>query len=160
MALTDPVEWDRLEAADVRPEPRCRAVFDRHRHDLPADYHGAVDYLHEVVRDDLDPDERPPEQGGIFVFAYLVESEGVADPADGEPAVTDASVTERRPDAETLERLFWEEELMPWWLAVRFGVHYTLVIYWFWEDGIPLMRWNLSPERREELDATERDGAE
>lgn len=142
-----PVPWDALEA--VRGEPQLRAVFDAHREEVAdaESAEAAVDRLERVRRDQYDV--ASPDQGTAFVFAYLAETElGMSvDPPGDLP-----SLAARKPDDDTLERLFWDEEQVPWWTAVRCGVHYTLVIYWLWEADVPLMRRNIPDHQFAQID--------
>ena len=150
-----PVDWATLEAAGVRPEPTCRALFERHRDALEefGTRYEAVEYLKRVATDELDASERPPDQGLVYVLAYLVEREGVAPQTEESPGALGVSLLERRPDPGAMERRFWDDERMFWWLAVEYGVHYSLVVYWFWEEDVPLMRWNIPEERWPAIDA-------
>lgn len=65
---------------------------------------------------------------------------------------------DRRPDGETLREWFWEDEEVPWWLSVRLGVHYSLVVFWLWEDDVPLMRRNVPDETLAAAGLVEREG--
>lgn len=116
----DPIPWDRLET--VRSEPRFREVFDAHSEEVTdrATFQEAVDHLKELVRGD--PDIPAPDQGVAFVFAYLLERETAWDITEAFSTTeigTAPSLLDRRPDASTLERLFWEERRVPWWWPSR-----------------------------------------
>lgn len=43
---------------------------------------------------------------------------------------------------------------MFWWIAVRCGVHYSLVQYWRYEADLPLMRRHAPDRPLERVDAT------
>lgn len=150
MAATDPVEWEDIDRVRKHTSHQCEAVFEAHREEIPADatLEGAVALLYEAWHEEYDTG---PDQGGAYIFAYLVEKHGLAEPVD-EPAVAPASLVERKPDAGTLRRLFWEDEQVPWWIAVRLGVHYNLVQFWLREEDIPVMRRNVPDEYLEEID--------
>ncbi|MCH7662165.1 MAG: hypothetical protein IH933_16865 [Euryarchaeota archaeon] len=62
------------------------------------------------------------------------------------------SVAERKPSPDDLEELFWDEGVLGWWIAMIYGVHYSLVMFWMREEKIPLMRRNLSDELLEQID--------
>lgn len=91
--------------------------------------------------------------GGGIVGAYEVEAGKSASiwwPKFGLPVQhredTAGPTLARRPEDETLEHWFWDEQQVPWWIAVRCGVHYSLVQYWLYEADIPVMRRNV-PDR-------------
>ncbi len=154
MDETAPVDWTQLE--EVRPEPTCRTVFDSHREDL-AEFdtlQPAVNHLYEAYHEAYGPAQRVPDQVAAFVFAYLVELADIASlsETDSEVAAEMPAIMDRHPGEDELDRLIWEEETVPWWLAVRFGVHYSLIIYWMWEADIPLMRRNIPSETLGQID--------
>jgi hypothetical protein len=60
-------------------------------------------------------------------------------------------LTERRPDADTLERWFWDDRRTMWAIAVRTGTHFALVKYWLREHDVPLMVQNFGSESRARL---------
>lgn len=155
MADTDPVEWAALDRVGATTS-RWPALFDAHRDEVPADatLEEAVATLYAAWHRDHEADA--PEQGAVYVFAYLAEREGLAAPADDLAGVP-ASLVERRPDDETLERLFWEAEQVPWWIAARLGVHYSLVQLWLREAEVPLMRRNVVPDTLAAVDALDDD---
>lgn len=101
------------------------------------------------------------EQGGAYVFAYLLEREGLVDPDDGSAVEgsAPASMLARRPDDGTLERWVWDDEQGFWWIAVRCGVHYSLVQYWLYEADIPVMRRNVPDRLLDRIDDRPGDGS-
>ncbi|MFB6360054.1 MAG: hypothetical protein ABEH59_01900 [Halobacteriales archaeon] len=150
MAPTDPIPWAPLVELGAHTCLQCEAVFERRRGDLDPDWdrEAAVASLYEWWHDAYGAD-LGKEQGGVYVFAYLLEASDHFDTAalrTADEAPITGSLLDRRPPAETLERWFWEDEQVPWWIAVRCGVHYSLVHYWFYESEIPLMRRNV-PDR-------------
>lgn len=157
MAPTDPVPWEPLVDLGQHTCLQCEAVFEDRRGDLDPgwDRETAVDRLYEWWHD-RHGDDLGNEQGGVYVFAYLLEREGLVEPGV-EPTVgggVPASLVARRPDDATLERWFWDAEQVPWWIAVRCGVHYSLVQYWLYEADVPLMRRNVPDRLLEQVDAT------
>lgn len=154
-----PVEWDDLAA--LRPEPNCKAVFSAHRDELSTvdTLEAAVNHLYEELHIEYNDDERVPDQGAAFIFAYLVEQADLASFADGSSSngtFTPLSLADRKPNADRLRHLFWEQEMVPWWIAVRFGVHYSLAIYCMWEANIPLMRRNVPADTLAQIDTAEK----
>lgn len=147
-----PIEWEELES--VRSSPQLREIFEEHRDAAAAEptMEAAVDRLYRIRRREYDV--AAPDQGVAYVFAYLLESADVFEPsrAFASRDSVAASLRSRRPDTSTLEDLFWEREQVPWWIAVQYGVHYSLVQYWLWEDGIPLMRRNVPDSQFEQLE--------
>jgi hypothetical protein len=147
MASTDPVPGAPLAELGAHTCLQCEATFEDRRGDLDPAWNRetAVARLYEWWHDRRGAD-LGNEQGGVYVFAYLLEREGYVD-ADGsetnDDAPVPASMLARRPDDATLERWFWEDEQVPWWIAVRCGVHYSLVQYWLYEADIPVMRRNV-----------------
>jgi hypothetical protein len=157
MSATDPVSWDPLVELGVHTSLQCEALFERRRDDLDPDWDRETavarlyEWWHETAGDD--PGN---EQGGVYVFAYLLERERLVDPRKGPDAGDFAippAILARRPDDATLERWFWDEEQVPWWIAVRCGVHYSLVQYWLYEADIPVMRRNVPDQVLEQVDA-------
>lgn len=147
MGPTDPIPWEPLAELGAHTCLQCESVFERHRGDIDPswDRETAVAKLYEWWHDAYG-DDLANEQGGVYVFAYLLEDANLVDTA-ALPSADEASIPrslfERRPPEETLERWFWEDGQVPWWIAVRCGVHYSLVQYWLYEAGIPLMRRNV-----------------
>lgn len=152
MEPTDPVPWEPLAELGAHTCLQCEAVFEERRSDLDADWdrETAVRRLYEWWHDAYG-DEVGAEQGGAYVFAYLLEREGLVQPDDG--STVPASLLARRPDDATLERWVWEDEQVFWWIAVRCGVHYSLVQYWLYEADIPVMRRNVPDRLLEQVDA-------
>lgn len=101
----------------------------------------AVKAIHDALSGDLGADVSVPDQGEVFLVAYLLEKRGVVAPGGGAddpfPSLVDLDA-----DGERLEELFWERERTMWWLAVRPGVHWVLVRYWLYEDDVPLRERN------------------
>lgn len=148
---TDPVPWDLIDQVVDRMEQQCIHVFEEHADDLSGyDYFNAVSYLYNTWKHEHG-DETAPEQGAIYLFAYLVEKHEIASPSEGASGL--GGVADRKPDEDTLRRLFCDEEQLPWWIAVKYGVHYTLVLHWMREEGIPYMRRNLPEEVLDQIDA-------
>ena len=156
MAATDPVPWAPLAELGQHTCLQCEAVFEARRGDLDPGWGAetAVGRLYAWWHEEYGEDVGT-EQGGAYVFAYLLEREGLVDPADGPPVPggTPASLVDRRPEDATLERWVWEDEQVFWWIAVRCGVHYSLVQYWLYEAGIPVMRRNVPDRLLSRVDA-------
>jgi hypothetical protein len=152
MASTDPIPWQPLVELGAHTCLQCEATFEDYRGQLDPDWdrETAVARLYEWWHDEYGPD-RGNEQGGAYVFAYLLEREGLVDPDDDGPIP--ASLVDRRPDDATLERWVWDDEQVFWWIAVRCGVHYSLVQYWLYEADIPVMRRNVPDQVLEQVDA-------
>lgn len=162
MGPTDPVPWAPLAELGAHTCLQCEAVFEDRRDELGGDRdrETAVARLYEWWHDAYG-DEVGAEQGGAYVFAYLLEREGIVDPGEqhaGDDAPLPASLIDRRPDAATLERWVWDDEQVFWWIAVRCGVHYSLVQYWLYEADVPLMRRNVPDRLLEGVDAMTGDG--
>lgn len=140
-----PIHWDVLEP--VRAAPRLLEIFENHREEAirQPTLEAAVDRLYQIRHEKYEIGA--PDQGVAYVFAYLLEKTGQFDAAG-----MMTSIDSRRPDDDTLGELFWEQERVPWWIAVEYGVHYSLVMYWLWEADIPLMRRNIPDEQFEKLD--------
>lgn len=154
MAALDPVPWDDIEAVTGPLAPGITACIDDHANQLaekpPYD---TVKTIHDALAAPDGPDSTVPDQGEIFITAYLLEQRGLLGPA-GQPASSASespSITERRPNLEELEALFWERERTMWWIALRTGVHWALVRYWLAEDDIPLRERNFSAETLAEI---------
>lgn len=158
MADMDPVPWDDIEAASGPPTAAEVVdyveayVADRTDPDPPDDYE-AVKTVYDDWKADLGEERSLSDQGAAYVIAYLLERERIID-LRGTPA---DSLLKRRPDAETLRELFWDDGETLWWMAVELGVHYALVTFWLWEADVPLAERNLSDDLLSEI---ERDGAE
>jgi hypothetical protein len=123
MAPTDPIPWPPLVELGAHTCLQCESVFERRRGDLDPDSDretaaaSLYEWWHDAYGDDLGN-----EQGGVYVFAYLLEHEGLIEPGDG-PGTVSQSLLDRRPEDDTLERWFWVEEQVPWWIAVRCCAH-------------------------------------
>jgi hypothetical protein len=158
MADMDPVHWDDIVAVTGQPGEAVEARVDRMADDLQdADPYQAVKAVHDALAA-AEASPGMPDQGEVFLVAYLLERDGVVDP-DGEvgpdsndgPAVADAnagfpSVAQRRPDDDRLRELFWEPPRTMWWVAVRLGVHWALVRYWLYEADVPLRERTFTAE--------------
>lgn len=79
--------------------------------------------------------------GAAFIFAYLCEKEGFGD----------AGVAEKKPTADQLHQLHWEEGWRASTMAVSIGVHPLLVQYWLEEEDIPLKWGQLAEGNRKML---------
>ena len=156
MAPTDPVPWEPLVELGEHTCLQCEAVFEDCREDLDPEWdrETAVATLYEWWHDAYG-DDVGNEQGGAYVFAYLLERGGTVDPGEA-PAVdggAPASLRGRRRDDATLERWVWTDGQVLWWIAVRCGVHYSLVQYWLYEADVPVMRRNVPDRLLAEVDA-------
>jgi len=150
MADLDPVHWDDVVAVTGPPgehvEARVDAMADDLRGRTPYE---AVKAVHDSLAADPDADAGPPDQGEVFLVAYLLERDGLVDPDDGPLP----SVADRRPDDESLRATFWDPPRTMWWVAVRLGVHWTLVRYWLYEASVPLRERTFTPETLAEIRA-------
>lgn len=148
MGEFDPVSWAEVEAVSGPPAedvtPYVEEMADEIA-DLPPDE--AVRTIYDAWKAELGGERSTPDQGAAFVIAYLLEERGqVSNEASW-------SVADRRPSAERLRELFWDEAETMWWIATRRGVHWALVSYWLWEDDVPLMERNLTAETAERVRA-------
>lgn len=151
MAALDPVHWDDIVAVTGPPGKRCEARVDAMADDLrESDAYEAV----KTVHDALAADPGPPDQGEVFLVAYVLERDGVVDPTDGPLP----PVAGRRPDDERLRAMFWDPPRTMWWVAIRVGVHWALVRYWLYEASIPLRERNFTPDTLAEIRAHGDDG--
>jgi hypothetical protein len=151
MTALDPVSWETVEAATGPPALELGEHINRM---IPAvrgdDPYDAVKTIHDAfaeteVAADVSTLADP------FIIAYLLERRGVIVPDD---TTSDyRSIVARRPDSARLEELFWRRERTLWWIGLLAGVHPTLVTYWFYEDGIPLMERKFSDESMERIRA-------
>jgi hypothetical protein len=140
-----PVSWDEIEAVHKTTSLQCLSIFEQHRDDLSSlSFQTAVDTLYNDWKQSYGAD-RGPDQGAAYIFAYLIEAHEIVTP-DG------FSVAERKPSADELEELFWDEGALGWWIAMIYGVYYSLIMFWMREEEIPLMRRNLSDELLEQID--------
>jgi len=146
MSELDPVPWSDVLAVTTPTGVQCEQVLEQHRDDLDPDAtpQKLVRTLYGAWHEEWDPG---PEQGGAYVFAYLLEREGILDLPGPLPPLT-----ERRPDDETLDEWMHEEHLLPWWIAVRCGVHWALVQHWLREADVPVCRRNVPDPLLEEID--------
>lgn len=143
----DPVSWEIIEAATGAPAVEINEYVERMREDLRSeDPYTAVKTIHDALSEDLDGNRSVPELGEVFITAYLLEKQGIITPDDSETRDTYQSVVDRRPSCERLQKLFWEYEWTLWWIGVQTGVHASLVSYWLYEDEIPLMERNFTPD--------------
>jgi len=150
MADTDPVEWAAIEAVSGPPADDVIPYVDRLRPEVRGDpAPDAVKTIYDAWKRELGEDRSTSDQGAAYVIRYRLERKGAIDAGD-DPA---GSVVDRRPDEPRLREWFWENEETLWYVATRTGVHYALVSYWFWEDGIPLRERNLGEAK---LDAVRR----
>jgi hypothetical protein len=155
MSEFDPVPWDDIEAVSGPPAATVREYVEEMRADVRDDPPAiAVKRIYDRWKAEQPRSDRLPAQGAATIIAYELEREGVVElgPESGVP-----SLTERRPDADRLEALFWEEEYTMWWIGVLTGVHWALVNCWLYEERIPLQERNLTAET---LAAIEDAGAE
>lgn len=141
-----PIPWSAVEAVTMPTGMQCEQVLERHCDDLDPDAapQERVRTLYRAWHEEWDPG---PEQGGVYVFAYLLEREDRLDLPGPLP-----SLVERRPDDTTLHEWMHEDHLLPWWIAVRCGVHWALVQHWLREAGIPLCRRNVPDPLLAELE--------
>lgn len=148
MSDSERVPWDAIEAVSGRPAGDCLEYYESHVEelDLEGDAQTVLKRVYDAWKTDLGGERSTPDQGAAYVFAALLERDGHVDGGDLAPTLGPESLSERRPDAETLEALFHDERLTAWQLAVRFGVHYSLVLVWLWEADAPLLRRNLTEE--------------
>lgn len=154
----DPVSWDAIEATIGPPAPEVTEHVEKMREEVYAeDPYDAVKAIHDALYED-DADRTVPSLGEPFVTAYLLEKAGIIAPGDGETGSEYRSIVERRPDSERLRELFWERERTLWWIGLLTGVHPSLVTYWFYEDGIPLMERNYTEESLERIRAHRESG--
>lgn len=157
MDKRDPVDWDSIEKAVGRSARACEEVFENHHEEIEegSTVQEAVWHLDTIWKSKPEDERSVPDQGAAYLFAYLLEKEGIVsyNLNESETSIEPKSLVDRKPDAETLRKLFWEDELVLWQIAVEYGVHYSLVTYWFWEEDVPLMRWNITQERLEKIDA-------
>lgn len=150
MAALDPVHWDDIVAVSGPPGERVEARIEAMADDLAdRDAYDAVKAVHDSLAADPDANAGPPDQGEVFLVAYILERDGLSDPGDGPLP----SVAGRRPDDETLRAAFWDPPRTMWWVAVRLGVHWSLVRYWLYEASIPLRERNFTPETLAEIRA-------
>lgn len=148
---TQPVPWELLDQIIDRVEQQCIRVFESHTDELSGFNHQeCVSYLYNTWKEEYG-DETSPEQGAVYLFAYLVEKHGISHPSDDAFGI--GSVVDRKPAGKTLRKLFETEEKLPWWIAVQLGVHYTLVNYWLREEDIPYMRRNIPEDILQQIDA-------
>lgn len=160
MGEFDPVSWDTVEAVLGAPTVEIGGYVDRLAPDVrDEEPFVAVKTVYDAWKRDLGADRTLPDQGAAFVVAYCLERDGVisldADEersagfgarAGADAGVGVGSLVDRRPDRERLRELVWEREETMWWIAVRYGVHWTLVNHWLYEDDIPLMERNFGEE--------------
>lgn len=140
-----PVSWDEIEAVQETTSVQCLSIFEKNCDELSSrDFQTAVDTLYNDWKRGYGAD-RGPDQGAAYVFAYLLEKHEIATPER-------FSVAERKPAPDDLEELFWNEGALSWWIAMIYGVHYSLIMFWMREEKIPLMRRNLSDELLEQID--------
>ncbi|MFB6138041.1 MAG: hypothetical protein ABEJ42_06845 [Halobacteriaceae archaeon] len=156
MGDLDPVSWEEIAAVLGPPAPAVTAAVERHRDDLrDVPPYEAVKTVHDALA--ADPDGADvPDQGEVLLVTYLLERDGVVD-LDAAPETGVPSVLARRPSDERLRELSWDRERTMWWIAVRLGVHWSLVRYWLWEADVPLKERNFGPESMAKLRA-HRDG--
>lgn len=141
----EPVPWEDVIAVRGVPGEELQPFVERHAADVadddPAD---AVKTVYDDWKVSLGDDRTLDDQGAAFLIAYLLEHRGAIhlDEADA----PGGSLLDRRPDDERLRELFHERERTLWWIAIEYGVHYTLVTRWLYEADVPLLGRNLSEE--------------
>lgn len=140
MGSFDPVPWDAVESTIGPPAPEITEAVDRLADELTGESpYDAVKTVHDHLYD-ADVERTVPNVGEPFITAYLLEKRGVI--SAGADADSYPSLVDRRPSADRLRTLFWEDERTLWWIGVITGVHPSLVTYWCYEDDIPLMERN------------------
>lgn len=150
MGKFDPVPWDTVEDAFGPPAPEVRAHVDRLGEEFDDDGpYEAVKAIHDALYDE-DVERTVPGLGEPFITAYLLEKDGIIAPSD-EAGCEYPSLVARRPDADRLEELFWGQRRTLWWIGLLCGVHASLVKFWLYEDGIPLMERNFTAESMEQI---------
>jgi hypothetical protein len=147
----DPVRWEDIDRAFERTFYDCPAVYDARRDEFETDWWQGLTTVYDAWKTEHKRDG-DHDQGAAYLLAYFAARDGFTVGPDADRSGDSlAGVGERRPDADTLERWFWDERRPMWAIAVRTGTHFALVKYWLREDDVPLMWRNFTHESRERL---------
>lgn len=153
MGKFDPVSWEIIEAVTGAPATDVREYIDQLQDSVSDDDpYEAVKTIHDTISADLGSDCSVPDQGEVFITAYLLEQRGIIASNDDDPTEF-PSLVARRPDSHRLHELFWEQKRTMWWIAIQRGVHWALVRYWLYEDDIPLQERNFTDTTMEQIRA-------
>lgn len=151
MGKYDPVSWEISEAALGPPAAAVTWLVERMKGEVYEETpYDAVKTVHDAFSD-ADLESAVPNLGEPFITAYLLEKEGVISPANDDERGEYRSLVRRRPPAEELRELFWEQERTLWWIGILTGVHPSLVTYWMYEEDIPLMERNYAAESMNQI---------
>lgn len=143
MGAFDPVPWERVEATTGPPAGEVTAHVEQMASEVSGkEPYEAVKIIHDALYE-ADVERTVSSLGDPFVTAYLLEKRDVI-PGDADTEYR--SLLDRRPSAERLRELFWERERTLWWIGLLLGVHPSLVTYWMYEAGIPLMERNYTDD--------------
>ncbi|MFB6198516.1 MAG: hypothetical protein ABEI52_09670 [Halobacteriaceae archaeon] len=138
MSDMDPVSWDAIEPVIGHPAGEIPKYIDRYRDAIQdSNPYDAVKTIHDALSRDIGEDLTVSGQGEVFITTYLLEKEDIISFEDEE-----FSPLERRPDADGLEEMYWENERTMWWIATKLGVHWALVRLWLYEEDLPLRKRN------------------
>jgi hypothetical protein len=87
------------------------------------------------------------------VFLYLLEEKEIV-ALNGDVTSPDepASLVERKPDSETIEKLYFNRRIGMGEIAFRFNVHQLVVILWMYEEDIPMRRGDWDEKTRKRID--------
>lgn len=90
-----------------------------------------------------------------FGFLYLLEKSGhvtldgeLFDTASMEPP----SLVDRKPDADLLEEMYWEEDMSRREIGIRFSVPWVVVDLWLRDSDVPMKRGHLAPYTQDAID--------
>lgn len=152
MSDFDPVTWETIEAVFGPPAPEVTEHVERMKGELYDETpYDAVKIVHDALYDET-VERTVPSLGEPFITAYLLEKAGVITPGEGAEDEY-RSLLERKPNRQRLEEHFWEHRHTLWWIGLLYGVHASLVNFWFYEDDIPLMERNFAAESMAQIRA-------
>ncbi|MFC4438268.1 MULTISPECIES: ParB/RepB/Spo0J family partition protein [Natrialbaceae] len=155
------VEWEELEGLEYvyTPADLVRLFDELQSESKENDWWATVDSLYAELADrheDLDGGFHFAVDRGKYevfqAFLYLLEKEGKVtfdgDTSSPEPS----SLVDKKPDAETLEELYWDEDMRRGEIGLRYNVHPLLVGIWMYEEDIPRKRGGLNESTQERID--------
>lgn len=146
----DPVRWSELNSAGLdEPLRNLSTIYQDQENNLdPAkEWTETLATLKDEYEDMWG---QAPRSGDDHTFVYRLEEDGYADLGKDSFAVVD-SISERKPDRDTLVEFYWTEDTSLGEIAIRYGVSEELVEYWLKEEDIDRKKRDFSESERKLL---------
>lgn len=135
--LNSPVEWDEIREQTDYVCFQVNEIFSKTEDKLRKESSWMENTKILVDKWDAEYHGSQYDQA-IYSSAYLVDKHGYGSTSDMFEEST--SLIERKPPADQLERMYWETGHNVGTIAVLLGVTQQLVLFWFWEEDIPLRK--------------------